>query len=465
MSHNDETPAEGIGEGLEMSAQDISEPSENLQDRQSAGENLASHLARRCAKARVKRADLTVLSPQVDPYTRCTPARTRDAEWLAHWFDELFPEGRTHLRGLHYRLIGQAVLPSGEEYTNTHELWLWLQDIGSAARHLGLIDGKRLIDARNDPPTIYTPEFEAARRTVSSGGISITLPDADDLDPQPFLRGVIARQAWRLCIVGEKSSVGDIARDLAEEYDATIALPNGEISLTQAEELAAAAVADGRPLAIFYISDCDPSGHQMPISLMRKFQAFTDGPYPTFKARVHRVGLTPDQVREWGLPSTPLKPTELRAAKWKERMGVEQTEIDAAIALRPTELRAALRDALDCYFDHDLSDREWDARDQWQSDAEDMLAEQIDSEMREAMRGELQSKIDQMQKLIDEINEASQIDIFELGIVLPPSPPLITGNAEGEGLPFIAEADGAADDDHWIDNTRALIRSKDYSHE
>ena len=63
------------------------------------------------------------------------------------------------------------------------------------------------------------------------------------------------------------------------------------------------------------------------------------------------MALTPDQVRELRLPSTPLKATEKRASKWKARTGTEQTEIDAAIALRPGELGQIARDAIGPFFD------------------------------------------------------------------------------------------------------------------
>ena len=33
------------------------------------------------------------------------------------------------------------------------------------------------------------------------------------------------------------------------------------------------AARDGRPMVVFYFSDCDPSGWQMPVSLYRKLQA------------------------------------------------------------------------------------------------------------------------------------------------------------------------------------------------
>jgi hypothetical protein len=50
---------------------------------------------------------------------------------------------------------------------------------------------------------------------------------------------------------------------------------------------------------------------------------------------LHRVALTPDQVHELDLPSTPLKEGERRAGKWEQATGLAQTEMDALIALRP----------------------------------------------------------------------------------------------------------------------------------
>ena len=47
------------------------------------------------------------------------------------------------------------------------------------------------------------------------------------------------------------------------------------------------------------------------------------------------MALTPNQVREYGVPNTPLKKSEKRATKWIEATGVEQTEIDAIATLRP----------------------------------------------------------------------------------------------------------------------------------
>ena len=140
-------------------------------------------------------------------------------------------------------------------------------------------------------------------------------------------------------------------------YDADLYLPTGEISDTQIYLMARAAADDGRPLVVLYFADCDPAGWQMGISVSRKLQALKIllPEMPDFE--VHRVALTPGQVREYGLPSTPLKATERRADPWRAAMGVEQTEIDALASLRPDLLRQIAGDAIAPFFDRTLDRR------------------------------------------------------------------------------------------------------------
>ena len=61
--------------------------------------------------------------------------------------------------------------------------------------------------------------------------------------------------------------------------------------------------------------------------------------FPDLDYEVHRAVLTPEQVREYGLPSRPLKETERRGDAWRTQMGIEQTEIDALASLPPDLLR------------------------------------------------------------------------------------------------------------------------------
>src|SRR6516165_6100325 len=95
-------------------------------------------------------------------------------------------------------------------------------------------------------------------------------------------------------------------------------LPTGEISDTLIYKIASDANFDGRPLVMFTLSDCDPAGRQMSVSIGRKLQAFRDLFFPKLRFEVVPVALTVEQVRELRLPSTPLKETEKRADRWRE---------------------------------------------------------------------------------------------------------------------------------------------------
>jgi hypothetical protein len=86
------------------------------------------------------------------------------------------------------------------------------------------------------------------------------------------------------------------------------------------------------------------------------------------------VALTLDQVRQFNLPSTPLKETERRASRWREIMQHEQTEIDALAALRPADLQAIARAAVEPFFDFTLARRCEEAAQVWREQAEARIA-------------------------------------------------------------------------------------------
>jgi hypothetical protein len=95
---------------------------------------------------------------------------------------------------------------------------------------------------------------------------------------------------------------------------------------------------------------------------------------------VRRVALTPDQVREYGLPSTPLKDTERRGDAWRAAMGVEQTEIDALASLQPDLLRRIIRDAIEPFYDWTLARRVTEARERWVAEAQTIVDASMDAE-------------------------------------------------------------------------------------
>ena len=402
--------------------------------------------------------DFTVLAVQNDPYRIDTPAGHRDGQWFADQLGRLRRSTAIHLRGLHYAIVaaGDAQKPNGETYLNTADDWQWLQEkAADAARWLGYVPFDRLVDARNSEPFIHRAEAVEAVPCVSVG-FDISIPDIEDLEPTPYVRGFVGRQPFHLVIFGEKTSLGDVVVPIAKRYGADVYLPSGEISDTLLYRMAADGAADGRPMRVFTLSDCDPAGHQMPISIGRKLQALRDLEFPHLQFEVRPIGLSVEQVRELGLPSTPLKATELRAAAWREAFGVEQTEIDALATLRPNLLAEIVEDALVPFFDADLDDEVLTAEAQWEAAAKRWLAEQMDEAALENLKAEAESKLEELRQRFAEINEGLRLaagDRFTLPPIEIPEP---TIDPSLYGKPLISSTWP------WAEQTKALIARKRY---
>jgi hypothetical protein len=402
--------------------------------------------------------ELTVLSAQVDPYRLDTPSGHRDGAWLAKQLNRLVARGKKiHWRGLHYAIVarGDVRKPDGEIYRNTDDDWVWLSTVaGKAARWLGYIPFERITDNRNGEPIIHRKASVKPEPYVSIG-LDVIIPDADDLEPSPGADGFEARQAYHFTIFGEKASLEDVLLPIARRKHADLYLPTGEISDTLLHRIAKDAAEDGRPMVMFTLADADPSGYQMSVSIGRKLQAFRDLLFPQLQFEVVPVALTVDQVRELGLPSTPLKETEKRADRWREAFGVEQCEIDALATLQPDVLTEIVERAFDPYFDRTLENRVNEAEEEWLRQAEEAIAEQIDAEHLAALREEAGEKLAELKDAIDSINEQLRLvgDHFTLPPIEVPQP---------EADEDVVRQALVSFDDNWVVATRALIARKAY---
>jgi hypothetical protein len=396
---------------------------------------------------------LTVLAPQNDPFRVDTDAGHRDGAWLANTLDRLGITGQRHLRGLHYILIGQPK-PNGQPYANTDADWGWLASVAKAARWLGYIPFDRIIDQRNDEPVTRGYAKPCTPHPFVSIDLDIKIPDADDLTPLIGLDGFQVDQPYRLVIIGEKSSLRPVLEPIAQRYSADLYLPTGEISDTQIHRMATDGARDGRPMVVLYFADCDPSGWQMAISVSRKFQALRALFFADLDMQMHRVGLVPDQVREYGLPSTPLKDTEKRADKWTTAMGVEQTEIDSLAALQPDVLTQMARDAIAPFYDSTLDARRLRIARQWREAAQQAVDEQ-DGERLDQLRADAADRLAEIQERIEEITEEIHLDagMFDLPDIPELPEPELNGD---QPEPLF--------DSRWdfTEQCRRLIASKSY---
>ena len=286
-------------------------------------------------------------------------------------------------------------------------------------------------------------------------GLDVTVPDADDINPTPFAEGFKGRQAYSFAIFGEKASLEDVLLPIARARQTDLYLPTGEISDTLLHQMASDANKDGRPLVVFTLADCDPSGHQMSVSIGRKLQAFRDLLFPRFTFELVPVALTVEQVSDLGLPSTPLKETEKRADRWRDAFGVEQTEIDALATLRPDTLREIVEQAFEPYFDDTLDDRVEEARSDWEEEAQQAIDSQIDAESLAVLREEAAERLTELQSAIDDINERLRLsaDRFTLPVIEVPEPEI---EAEDDRHALVAFGDD------WVEATRSLIERKSY---
>jgi len=91
--------------------------------------------------------------------------------------------------------------------------------------------------------------------------------------PQFLIDGQIAKQPFRICSIGEESSLEDILLPIAKKVSGELVLPTGDISNTLLSAIEQRAATGGRPLVILCFSDFDPSGFNMPNSVARKLQA------------------------------------------------------------------------------------------------------------------------------------------------------------------------------------------------
>ena len=319
---------------------------------------------------------------------------------------------------------------SGKRFVNDYKHWQLMQKAASAARWLGLIPFKSIIDERNAQSEIYVPPATTAEASISSGTEVEIAAQLGEALPKFTLTGFTGRQTHPIIFYGEKFSLAEILRPIAEQIGAEMIIVVGESSNTRIEEAAERLVADGRPGLLLYFSDFDPSGHQMPVSVGRKLQALRDLCYPSLDIKLYPVALTLEQLRSLGLPSAPLKDKERRSAAWRAAFdGHEQTEIDALVELHPEALRQATYDAIKPFYDFTLDKRVSQMSDDWETKANRALARKKD--YRSAAK-RIKAAWEEAQAAIEVLTDEQRRAVDALRETMPPAPELPIAAPEGE---------------------------------
>ena len=154
---------------------------------------------------------------------------------------------------------------------------------------------------------------------------------------------------------------------------------------------------------------------------------------------------------------TPLKETERRADKWRDRMGWEQTEIDALATLQPGVLDRIVREAIDPFYDHKLFARVESARWKWRRAAQAAIDAQLDHAQFGRIRKTAERELEKMRGKLEEISEMARAATADLNVDLPPVEipgPEIDETQQGEPL--------LSSEWSWADQTKSLKARKSY---
>ena len=323
----------------------------------------------------VQAKDMIAMSPITDPFYMGSKSQLRDAQWFGFVFfkwKKRNPGVMPHLRRIHYWAVSQKksnpiILPIQikqsktlitNEYLNTIPAWQFLCKAATAARYLNIIPLDTFVDMKNPQPIINF------RRNKNSDGeydpdIHFRVDDFDTRKPYLWINTpnyADMPDVWEIVICCEKTTVNDILIPKARQYHATLRTFQGEASLTAVVDTINRSVEHGKKVAVFYISDFDPAGNSMPNAFARKLeylQSYEDSP----RCVLHTVALTLDQVQQYELPRTPLKKNEKRGATFEAWAGEGGVELDALPALYPGVLEQLIDEAVEPYFDQDLSNQ------------------------------------------------------------------------------------------------------------
>lgn len=345
--------------------------------------------------------DLLVETHSNDPFYAGAPIPKAMAEWFAALWQRFGYGTGVYLRRVHYQLVGLADIAkhNGEIYENTENDWNYLKIAGNQARYLGLVDAQAFVDRKNPEPHIFVlPSYEGNSVHQVLGfpdwywpminsylpSVNADLPTHLSWD-MPYLsfegyHYSDSLQPYHMEIWVEKGTMDDVLLPLCRRYSVNLVTGIGFLSITSVISLLRRIRQVDKPTRIFYISDFDPAGIVMPVSIARQVEYWLE--HYGLKDRdvkLNPLVLTGEQCIRYKLPRKPIKDKDKRKRGFEERHGEGATELDALEALYPGEFARIVTEAIEQYRDDDLANEVKDTNSEWEGDLDDALEEVVES--------------------------------------------------------------------------------------
>jgi hypothetical protein len=236
------------------------------------------------------------------------------------------------IRALHYQLVGLGMTNDTAHYKRVVTAMI-------DARWSGDIEFEQFSDL--DREMIGRTEYEVTiledQVTRAKGQVRAWM--------NTYNKNRWENQPYYPIVLIEKKALQGVFEPVCNNMSVSIGACKGYPSLTFLRALATdfeGAQIEGKKVVVLYFGDYDPSGEDIPRSIVENMGKFG------LDIDLRRIALMEDQVREWNLPPAPAKVGDSRTANWD---GLGQVELDA---VKPERLRSLCKEAIDEVFDSEL---------------------------------------------------------------------------------------------------------------
>lgn len=234
------------------------------------------------------------------------------------------------VRQIFYRLVSIAFI------RNTINSYKLFDRMITRGRERGDIDATTIIDrARNTIGGDYG--YASVEHYIRSKISELE-------DTEQYTRRVWDDQPQYVELWVEKDALATLFSSVANGYRVVTYPSRGYSSFTKVYEAINErfSIYRDRPITILHFADHDPSGLNMTDDIQSRLERYGS------HARVKRIALTYQQVRQFGLEPMPTKISDSRWKEYSIHYGNQCWELDA---LPPNELQNMIRDAINAHID------------------------------------------------------------------------------------------------------------------
>jgi len=243
------------------------------------------------------------------------------------------------VRRVHYLLLNDPPLrhdrKPGSTYKNDLASYKALTNLLLRARLIGEIPYEAIEDETRPIRVIQTYQNPAD-----------FIKDQTNHFLRGYARDLLRGQSNHIEILVEKNAIRKHVEQVADDYCIPVTTGRGYSSLTPRLQMVRRFVRSGKEkLILLILSDFDPDGEEIAAAFPRSLR----DDFGMSNVMAHKVALSGDDVREYGLPADmEAKNTSRNYMKFVARHGIHVAELDAApVELLQNKLRTAIESCLD----------------------------------------------------------------------------------------------------------------------